>query len=161
MRVGVANPVAVTSHRIPLEWTLRPNGAYHLPKSTGIPELAASRRLRPRLALRVLAKASDRGCALSRRHLVLHCNSSPVARNRLVERHDLNARALRLTLALDRLVVDAYPGNTGADALPHHAAHSHDAAVTGVAVHDHRNRHAVGDPSGDRHALGHAGGVDI
>jgi hypothetical protein len=43
-----------------------------------------------------------------------------------------DARAVRLTLALAWLIVDAYSGNAGADALPHHAAHGHDAAVTGV-----------------------------
>jgi hypothetical protein len=33
--------------------------------------------------------------------------------------------------------------------------------VTGVAVHDHRDRHAVGYPPGDRHAFGYRGGADI
>src|SRR5262252_2541778 len=42
-----------------------------------------------------------------------------------------------------------------------HLPHRHDAAVTGVAVHDHRDRHAVGNPSGDRHAFGHRRGADI
>src|SRR5271166_129752 len=92
---------------------------------------------------------------------VLHVDRCPVARNRLVERHDLNTGALRLALPFYRLVVNAYPGNAGADALPHHAAHGHDAAVTRVAVHDHRDRHAVGYPPGDRHAFGHRRGADI
>jgi hypothetical protein len=67
----------------------------------------------------------------------------------LAEGHDLDACALRLTLAFYRLVVDAYSRNAGADALPHHAAHGHDAAVSGVAVHDHGNRDAIGNPAGD------------
>ncbi len=33
--------------------------------------------------------------------------------------------------------------------------------MTGVAAHDHRDRQAVGDPAGDRHALGHRRGADI
>src|SRR5205807_9702501 len=57
--------------------------------------------------------------------------------------------------------VDAYSGNAGANTFPHHPVHRHDAAVTGVAVHDDRDRHAVGYPSGDRHALSHRGGADI
>jgi hypothetical protein len=69
--------------------------------------------------------------------------------------------ALRLALAFYRLVVDAYSGNAGADAFPHHAAHSHDPAVTGVAIHDHRDRHTVGNPTSDRHAFGHRRRTDI
>src|SRR6267142_2636855 len=82
---------------------------------------------------------------------VFHVDGCTVAHNRLVERHDLDAGALRLALAFDGLVVDTYSGNAEADAFAHDAAHCHDAAVTGVAVHDHRDRHAVGDPAGDRH----------
>ena len=81
--------------------------------------------------------------------LVPHVNTCPIARNRLAEGHDLDACALRLALAFYRLVVDAYSRNAGADALPHHAAHGHDAAVSGVAVHDHGNRDAIGNPAGD------------
>ena len=45
--------------------------------------------------------------------------------------------------------------------MPHHAAHRHDAAVTGVAVHDHRDRHTVDNPASDRYAFGHRRGADI
>ncbi|MGB9643546.1 MAG: hypothetical protein WA709_38130 [Stellaceae bacterium] len=33
--------------------------------------------------------------------------------------------------------------------------------MTGVAIHDHRDRHAVGYPPADRHAFCHRGGADI
>jgi hypothetical protein len=48
---------------------------------------------------------------------VLHVNCCPVARNCLVERHDLDSGALRLALPFYRLVVDAYFGNAGVDAF--------------------------------------------
>jgi hypothetical protein len=117
---------------------------------------------------RVLQRAvySVTGAALRHHHkvrveLVLHVDRRPVARNRLVERHDLDAGALGLALAFDRLVVDADPGNPGSDAFADHAPHRHDAAVPGVAVHDHRDRHGVGNPAGNRHAFGHRRGADI
>jgi tetratricopeptide (TPR) repeat protein len=50
--------------------------------------------------------------------LVLHVNCCPVARNRLVERHDLDTGALRLALPFYRLVVDAYPGNARRGCTP-------------------------------------------
>src|SRR5215471_3879181 len=54
---------------------------------------------------------------------VLHVDRRAIAGNCLIEWYDLHARALRLALTFDRLVVDAYPGDAGADAPPHHAAH--------------------------------------
>jgi hypothetical protein len=106
------------------------------------------------------------GVALRHHHeiwieFILHVDCCAIARNRLVQCDDLDAGALRRALAFDRLVVNAYPGDAAADAFTHLAAHCHDAAVTGVAIHDHRDRDAVGNPPGDRHALGHRRGADI
>jgi hypothetical protein len=70
-------------------------------------------------------------------------------------------RALGPPLAFDRLVVDAHPGDAGADALAHHPPHRHDPAVTGVAVHDHREFDGLSDPAGDGHAFGQGRGADI
>src|SRR6516225_5700581 len=113
-----------------------------------------------------LAVCGIAGVALRHHHeirieFVPHIDCRAIARDRLVERHNLDARALRLSLALDRLVVDADSCDAGTDALPHHAAHRHDAAVTGVAVHNHRDRYAVRDPAGDGYTLGHRRGADI
>src|SRR5262249_37716385 len=93
--------------------------------------------------------------------LVLHVHRRPVARDGLGQRDDLDARALRLALALDGLVVDADPGDAGPDALTHQGPHGHDAAVTRVAVHDHGEAHALGDPARDLHTLGHGRGADV
>src|SRR5262249_38755019 len=82
-------------------------------------------------------------------------------RDRLLERHNFHARALRATLAFDRLVVDAYAGDARAYALADHAPDRHDPAVAGVAVHDHREAHALRDPARDLHAFGHGRGADV
>src|SRR5262249_19951740 len=93
--------------------------------------------------------------------LVLHIDRSAVARDCLFERHDLDTRTLGPPLAFDRLVVDAHPGDAGADAFAHHAPYRHDSAMTGVAVHDDREFDGLGDPAGNRHAFGHCRGADI
>src|SRR5207248_10782930 len=93
--------------------------------------------------------------------LVLHIHGGAVAGYRLLDRHHLDPGALGLALALDRLVVDAHAGDAAADALAHHAAHRHDAAMAGVAVHDDRDLDAVGDPAGDLDAFGEGRGADI
>src|ERR1700730_11516757 len=69
--------------------------------------------------------------------LVLHGDGGAITGDRLLDRYDLDPGTLGLALSFDRLVVDAHPGDAGADALAHHAPHRHDPAVTGVAVHDH------------------------
>src|SRR5207302_1098159 len=66
--------------------------------------------------------------------LVLHVHGRAVPRDRLRQRHDLDARALGLALSFDGLVVDPYTGDAGTDALAHEAPHGHDAAVPGVTV---------------------------
>src|SRR5262249_39874300 len=93
--------------------------------------------------------------------LISHVHCGAIARDRLLDRHDLDAGALRAALALDRLVVDAYPRDPGAYALADHAAHRHDPAVAGVAVHDDREADAVRDPAGDLYALGHGRGAHV
>src|SRR5439155_25341861 len=93
--------------------------------------------------------------------LVLHVDRGAIAGDREVERHDFDAGALGRALAFDRLVVDAHAGDTAADAFAHHAAHRHDAAMPGVAVHDDRDRDAIGDPAGDLDAFGQGRGADI
>ena len=117
---------------------------------------------------RVLQRSVEGIAGVTLRHhheigieLVLHVHRRTIAGNRLIEGYDLHSRALRLALAFDWLVVDADPGYTGADAFPHHTAHRHDAAVPGVTIQDHRDRHTVGNPTGDRYALGHCRGADI
>jgi len=93
--------------------------------------------------------------------LVLHIDGGAVAGDRLLQRHHLEAGALGAALALDRLIVDAHAGNPGADAFANHAAHRHDAAMAGVAVHDDRKLHRTRDPAGDLDAFHHGGGADI
>jgi hypothetical protein len=63
--------------------------------------------------------------------------------------------ALRLALALDRLIVDADAGDSGADAFADQPPHGHDAAVSGVAIHHDGELDGLRDPSRHLHALGH------
>jgi hypothetical protein len=93
--------------------------------------------------------------------LVLHVDGSPVAGDSQIERHYFDPGVLSLALALDRLIVDAHPGDAAADTFAHHAAHRHDAAMPGVAIHDHGDPDAVGDPAGDLDAFGQGRGADI
>ena len=93
--------------------------------------------------------------------LVAHVDRGAIARDGLLERHDLHARRLRAALAFDRLVVDAHAGEPGVDALAHQAPHRHDAAVAGVAVEDDRELDRCGDPFADLHALGHRRRADV
>ena len=93
--------------------------------------------------------------------LVFHVDCGAVTGDRQIERHDFHTGVLGLALAFDRLVVDAHAGDAAADAFAHHAAHRHDPAMPGVAVHDDRDRNAVGDPAGDLDAFGQGRGADI
>src|SRR5262249_47273385 len=93
--------------------------------------------------------------------LVLHVDCGAIASDRLFERYHFDPGTLGPPLTLDRLVVYAHPGNAGADALAHHPPHRPDPAVTGIAVHDHREFDGLGDPAGDRHAFGQGRGADI
>ena len=93
--------------------------------------------------------------------LVFHIDRGAVARDREIERHDFDAGVLRFALAFDRLVVDAHAGDAAADAFADHAADRHDAAMPGVAIHDDRDLHAVGDPAGDLDTFAHCRGADI
>src|SRR5262249_40102807 len=70
--------------------------------------------------------------------------------------------ALCTALSLNRLIVDANPGDAGVDAFTYQAADRHDATVTGITVDDHGGgSHTVCDPAGDLYAFGHRGGADI
>src|SRR5439155_8303741 len=93
--------------------------------------------------------------------LVLHVDRGAVAGDRELERHNLDPGVLGLALALDRLVVDPHPGDAAADAFAHHAAHRHDAAMPGIAIHDDWDLDAVGDPAGDLNAFRQGRGADI
>src|SRR5438067_13847909 len=93
--------------------------------------------------------------------LVFHVHGRAVPRDRLGQRHDLDARGLRLALPFDGLVVDPHTGDAGTDALPHEASHGHDAAVSGITVHDHGEAHALCDPAGDLDTLGHRRGAHV
>src|SRR5579875_594771 len=93
--------------------------------------------------------------------LVLHVDRGAIAGDRLLERDDFDPGALGAALAFDRLIVDAHPGDAAPDAFAHHPPHHHDPAMAGIAVHDHRNGDAVGDPAGDLEAFGEGRGADI
>src|SRR5215469_3213274 len=82
-------------------------------------------------AVRRIARVALRHHDEIRIEFILHVDGGAVACNRLVECYDLDAGALRRALAFDGLIVDADPGDAGADAFPHDPAHRHDAAVTG------------------------------
>ena len=117
---------------------------------------------------RIVERAAGSVARIALRHhdkigveFVLHIDRGAVARDRLIERHDIDPGVLGLALALDRLVVDADAGQPGADAVADQAAHGHDPAMPGVAVDHHRDRDAVGDPAGDRDAFAHRRGADI
>jgi hypothetical protein len=112
-------------------------------------------------AIRRIARVALRHNDEVRIELALHVDRGAVAHDRLLQRHHFQAGALRASLALDRLIVDADAGDAGLDAVAHEAAHRHDAAMAGVAVDNHRRRHAVRDPAGDLDAFGHGGGADI
>src|SRR5262249_3783561 len=116
----------------------------------------------------VLEAAVHRVARVALRHddevgieLVLHVDGRAIPRDRLDDGDDLDAGGLGRALAFDGLVIDAHTGDPGADALAYHAAHRHHAAVAGVAVHHHRDAHAVGDPARDLDALRHRGGADV
>src|SRR5262249_15059820 len=101
----------------------------------------------------VLEAAVHRVARVALRHddevgieLVLHVDGRAIASNRLGDGDHVDAGSLSRPLAFDRLVIDAHAGDPGTDALAYHAAHRHHAAVAGVAVHHHREAHAVCDP---------------
>src|SRR5262249_30229522 len=93
--------------------------------------------------------------------LVLHVDGGAIARDGLVQRNDADAGTLGASLSLDRLIIDPNAGEAGANTFAPHASDRHDAAVAGVAIHDHWELHGLGDPARHLDALKHRQGADI
>ena len=92
---------------------------------------------------------------------VFHIHCRAVACNGLLDGHHFHARRLRFTLALNRLIVNAYAGNARVDALAHQTPHRHDAAMPRIAVNDDGEINALRNPACDLHTFGHGGRAHI
>ena len=93
--------------------------------------------------------------------LVFCVHRRAVPRDGFLTGNDGNAGRQRAPLLLQRLVVEAQTREACFNRLPRQAAHSHDAAVAGIAVENHGNFHAARDPLGDGDAFRHRENAEI